>query len=159
MIRTYSKRSESQKCILLQNWLHCAQVWISCQPFGTLARGISDGLVKDSAEQNSFGLLEMKCPYMQRFSTVEDACSDLSFFAEIKSGSVTLKENHKHFIQIQGQMALSKIPWCDFVIYTHCNFTIQRIRFNEDLWNEVDRILLQIHFTQSMHTQPRNKCK
>ena len=46
-----------------------------------------DSLVKDSAEQNSFGLLEIKCPYTQCFSTVEDACSDSSFFAKIKSGS------------------------------------------------------------------------
>jgi len=62
---------------------------------------------------------------------VEDACSDSNFFAEIKSGSVTLKENHKHFFQIQGRMALTKIPLYDHVIYTHCNFTIQQIRFNE----------------------------
>ena len=105
-----------------------------------------DGLVKDPAEQNSFGLLEIKCPYTQRFSTVEDACSDSSFFAEIKSGSVTLKENHKHFFQIQGQMALSKIPWCDFVIYTHCNFTIQRIRFNDNLWNDMQMKLTEFYF-------------
>ena len=46
-----------------------------------------DGLVKDSADQSPFGLLEIKCPYTQRFSTVEDAWSDSSFFAEIRSGS------------------------------------------------------------------------
>jgi len=106
-----------------------------------------DGLVKeDSAEQYSFGLLEIKCPYIQCFSTVEDACSDPSFFAEIKNGSVTLKESHKHFFQIQGQMALTKVPWCDFVIYTHCNFTIQRIKYNEDLWNDMQLKLTDFYF-------------
>ena len=124
------------KCGLLVN---PSVPWIGAYP---------DGLVKDPAERNSFGLLEIKCPCTQRFSTVEDACSDSSFFAEIKSGLVTLKENHKHFFQIQGQnlMALSKIPWCDFVIYTHCNFTIQRIRFNDDLWNDMHRKLTEFYF-------------
>jgi len=76
-----------------------------------------DGLVKDITEQ-SFGLLEIKCPYIYRLSTFEDACSDLNFFATIKNDVVTLKETHKHYNQIQGQMALLKISWCcDFVIY------------------------------------------
>ena len=38
-----------------------------------------DGLVKDPSEK-SVGLLEMKCPFTHRFSTVEEACSDTSFF-------------------------------------------------------------------------------
>jgi len=58
----------------------------------------------------------------------------LAYFAQIRSGSVTLKENHKHLFQIQGKIAPTKIP-C--VVYTHYIFTIQRIRFNEDFWNNM----------------------
>jgi len=104
-----------------------------------------DGMVKDPAEQ-SFGLLEIKCPYTYRLSTVEEACADPNFFATIKNDVVTLKESHKHFYQIQGQMALSKISWCDFVIYTHRNFTVERIKFNEDYWNDTEPKLTEFYF-------------
>jgi len=104
-----------------------------------------DGLVKDTTEQ-SFGLLEIKCPYTYRLSTVEDACSDPNFFASIKNDVVTLKETHKHYYQIQGQMALSKISWCDFVIYTYRNFTVERIKFNEDCWNDMEPKLTEFYF-------------
>ena len=50
-----------------------------------------DGLVKDPSEK-SVGLLEIKCPFTHRFSTVEEACSDTSFFATITDGQVTLRK-------------------------------------------------------------------
>ena len=104
-----------------------------------------DGLVKDPSEK-SIGLLEIKCPFTHRFSTVEETCSDTSFFATITDGQVTLKEDHKHYFQIQGQMALSKVPWCDLVIYTHQNFLIQRLQFNEDHWNDMQPKLTDFFF-------------
>ena len=58
-----------------------------------------DGLVEDPS-QKCFGLLEIKCPYIHRFSTVQEACSDPSFFATVRNDKVTLKQEHKHFFQI-----------------------------------------------------------
>ena len=104
-----------------------------------------DGLVKDPSEK-SVGLLEIKCPFTHRFSTVEEACSDTSFFATITDGQVTLKEDHKHYFQIRGQIALSRVPWCDLVIYTHQNFLIQRLQFNEDHWNDIQPKLTDFFF-------------
>lgn len=104
-----------------------------------------DGLVKDPSEKG-FGLLEIKCPFTHCFSTVEAACSDPSFFATITNGKVTLKQDHKHYYQIQGQMALSRVHWCDFVIYTHQNFTVERIKFNEDFWDNIQLKLTEFFF-------------
>jgi len=95
-----------------------------------------DGLVEDPS-MKCFGLLEIKCPYTHRFSTIEEACSDPSFFASIINGNVTLKQDHKHYYQIQGQMALCQISWCDFVIFTHQNFSAEKICFNEEFWDIV----------------------
>jgi len=64
------------------------------------------------------------------FSTVKEACSDSSFFATITNYSVTLKQYHKHYYQIQGQMTLRQVSWCDFVICTHQSFTVT-------LWGEM----------------------
>ena len=66
-------------------------------------RASPDGLVKGPAEQNSFVLLEIKCPYTQNFYIVEDACSDSSLLTKIKTGLVTLKENHKHFFKFKDK--------------------------------------------------------
>ena len=104
-----------------------------------------DGLVEDPSEK-CVGLLEIKCPFTYRFSTVEEACIDPKFFETIANGQVTLKQDHKHYYQVQGQMALSRVSWCDLVIYTHQNFTIQRIEFNEDFWNDIQSKLTEFFF-------------
>ena len=56
------------------------------------------------------------------------------FFAELCDVKVTLKKDHKHYYQVQGQMGLGKVPWCNFMIYTFKNYTIQRIRFDSEFW-------------------------
>ena len=66
------------------------------------------------------------------FSTIEAACSDSNCFATIANGKVNLKQDHK-----KSQMALSKVHWCDLVIYTHQNFTVERIKYNEDIWDNM----------------------
>jgi len=66
----------------------------------------------------SVGLVEIKCPFTHCLSTVEDAASDFSFFAELSNGKAILKKDHKHYYQVQGQTALTKVPWYDFTIYT-----------------------------------------
>ena len=104
-----------------------------------------DGLAKDPLEE-SVGLLEIKCPYTYRLSAVEDTASDPNFFTKMIDGKVTLKHDHKHYYQIQGQMALCRVSWCDFVIYTHCDFTIERIKFNEDFWDSIQEKLTQFYF-------------
>ena len=104
-----------------------------------------DGIVHDPLEP-SVGLLEIKCPYTHRLLKVEDAATDSSFFAELSDGKVTLKKNHKHFYQVKGQMALAKVPWCDFMIYTFKNYSIQRIRFDSEFWDSVQANLTEFYF-------------
>ena len=104
-----------------------------------------DGIVVDPSEP-SVGLLEIKCPYTYRLLTVEEATGDSSFFAELSDGKVSLKKDHKHFYQVQGQMALAKVTWCDFMIYTFKNYSIQRIRFEPDFWEIVQPSLTDFYF-------------
>ena len=59
---------------------------------------------------------------------------DTSLF--INSGKIMLKEKHSYYAQIQGQMALGERPWCDFIIYTQTDISIQRINLNERYWQE-----------------------
>ena len=52
------------------------------------------------------------------------------------SANIKLKEKHSYYAQIQGQMALGERPWCDFVIYTQTDISIQRMYLNKGYWQQ-----------------------
>ena len=37
--------------------------------------------------------------------------------------------SHAYFCQVQGQMAITKQKWCDFVIFTNKGISVQIIKF------------------------------
>ena len=95
-----------------------------------------DGGVYDPAElKHPFGLLEVKCPYSHKEHTPTEACSDSKFCCESHDGKIQLKNSHSYFCQIQGQMAICKREWCDFVIYTTKGIAVNRVHFNEEFWS------------------------
>ena len=99
-----------------------------------------DGTVYDpSSAQQPFGFVEVKCPYSRRDSTPIEACSSPGFFCDLKThpdGSQTpqLRRNHSYFSQVQGQMAVGKRPWCDFVVFTKKGISVERIMSDKNFW-------------------------
>ena len=79
--------------------------------------GSPDGRVIDFGCQNHFGLAEAKCPETKYHVTPLEACQDLSFFCETVSGHCKLKRNHAYYTQVQGQMGVSGVSWCDYYLY------------------------------------------
>ena len=53
--------------------------WLGCSP---------DGVV---SEESRIKAIEIKCPFSQKFKTVEEACHDKSFFMHIVNGKPKLK--------------------------------------------------------------------
>ena len=96
-----------------------------------------DGIVQCTHCQPSQGLLEVKCPSVHRNDTPAQACEDKSFFCEAVNGTVTLKRNHNYFHQVQGQMGDSGRKWCDFVVWTLKGMSVERIKFDEQLWERM----------------------
>ena len=92
-----------------------------------------DGIIKVGQEKE--GILEVKCPYKWRESTVQEAAKDAQFCCTSENGVVKLKKNHIYFCQIQGQMAITETKWCDFVIWTLKDFHMQRVYFNPGFWD------------------------
>ncbi|KAL0198877.1 hypothetical protein M9458_007417, partial [Cirrhinus mrigala] len=83
-----------------------------------------DGRVYDPSESPPFGLVEVK-------STTNH---DASQVAHLKSenGSVSLRQSHQYYWQVQGQLAITGLEWCDFVTDTQANVYVERIwRDNE----------------------------
>ena len=82
------------------------------------------------------GLVEVKCPFKHRKSTIEEACNDRSFCLANTDNGVMLKRTHDYY-QITGQLALTGARCCDFVVWTENDVHIERIAFDSTLWNEM----------------------
>ncbi|XP_038063149.1 uncharacterized protein LOC119733854 [Patiria miniata] len=97
------------------------------------------------------GLVEVKCLSASREMTPKEAIlakqTDSNFCLQLKEAKPTLKEHHAYFYQVQMQMAVVGVAWCDFVIFTNanCDVLIVRVAFNEAFWTNVQDKLLQFH--------------
>ena len=47
-----------------------------------------------------------------------------------------LRRSHVYYCQTQGQMAITKRKWCDFVIYTTKGIAVQTIEFDPVFWTD-----------------------
>ena len=121
------KDLEVQQCGLV---LHPVYEYLGASP---------DGQVYDPSSAHTHGLLEIKCPAaaFAKDLTPEEACEDPSFFCELVEQKVCLKDTHRYFTQVQGQLAVTGLPWCDFVVWTGPGrMSCERIFFDEALWKE-----------------------
>ncbi|KAI4873696.1 hypothetical protein NFI96_007229, partial [Prochilodus magdalenae] len=78
-----------------------------------------DGLVYDPTENPQYGLVEVKCPNVKSYVD----CS----YLEAKHGTLQLKHHHNYYWQIQGQMLITGMDWCDFVVFAEEDMLVQRI--------------------------------
>ena len=98
-----------------------------------------DGLVRYTENGVEMkGTLEIKCPASEKwkFQTPEECARDSRFYCNIVDGKCVLKRSHKYYIQIQGQLGISGREWCDFVLWTLNGFSIERIYFDKELWEQ-----------------------
>ena len=102
--------------------------WLAASP---------DGIVQDPSqiEGKRTGILEIKCPYSGRTMTPEAAYQEINrFYSTLNNGQVTLKKKHNYHYQVQGQLAITELPWCDFIIWTPQGMSVQRIECDENFW-------------------------
>ena len=92
-----------------------------------------DGIVKDCSG-HTVHLVEVKCPYKARSKTVEEMYDDASFCCSLVNGKPTLRQDHDYYYQVQGQMAITGIHTCDFVVWTPLNFLVITLVFDEGFW-------------------------
>lgn len=48
-----------------------------------------------------------------------------------------LKRYHAYYYQVQGELAVLGLGWCDFVIFTACGLFVERIHFDEKHWEDI----------------------
>ncbi|KAK3083747.1 hypothetical protein FSP39_002541 [Pinctada imbricata] len=95
-----------------------------------------DGIV--NCKCCSQGLVEIKCPFQMKNEMPQDAMAKNSSCVW-KDGKYVLKRDlsSPFYVQILGQMAILKLPFCDFVIYTNKGMNVERIPYNPTLWEEM----------------------
>ena len=72
-----------------------------------------------------------------------------NFCLEITESGLRLKQKHSYYKQVQGGMAITRKPWCDFVVCTYFmnreDIHIQRIFFDPAFWEALKKKLLDFY--------------
>ncbi|KAL3999319.1 thyroid hormone receptor alpha [Sarotherodon galilaeus] len=79
--------------------------------------------------QSSFGLVEFKCPNVQNFIDCK--------YVQMECGTPKLKKSHAYYWQVQGQLLISGMQWCDFVVWAQEDYLVQRIYMDTDVHNAI----------------------
>ncbi|PFX15069.1 Alkaline nuclease [Stylophora pistillata] len=101
-----------------------------------------DGLVDDNA------IIEVKCPYTHRNSTIEEAVKDPKFCLVKRDAGYCLKQSHHYWHQVQGQLFITGKQICYFVVWTTMQTVVLAIQ--KDCTWEPNLLSLQEFYTIHM---------
>ena len=76
-----------------------------------------------------FGLLEIKCPQ-------EDSVLDVKYLDK-RGNTLTLRNSFQYYTQIQTQMAICGLHWCDFYVWCKNDPHLETIHFDPICWDSV----------------------
>ena len=52
-----------------------------------------------------------------------------------------LPETHPYYAQVQGEMAILNVEWCDFVVFSNGSVVVDRILADYDYWAKMSKTL------------------
>nr|XP_055056334.1 uncharacterized protein LOC129440816 isoform X2 [Misgurnus anguillicaudatus] len=90
--------------------IHPDAPWLGASP---------DGVIFDPTECPQFGLVEIKCPNVKNIFDCK--------YLQMDNGFLTLKKSHAYYYQVQGQLLVSGMQWCDFMVWAQDDYFVQRI--------------------------------
>jgi len=90
-----------------------------------------DRKVYDPSADPPFGLLEIKCPDL-----AQKDLKDLKYL-QLKNGTLCVKRNDNYYHQVQMQLAMTGLMWCDFYVWSTTDTHLERIYFNAADWQTV----------------------
>ena len=111
-------------------------LWVS--PEHPFLGAFPDAAIYDPSESQAFGFAEVKCPYKYKDMFPKDACAFCcDVVQEGGREQLKLKQTHPYYSQVQGQMAVGRRTWNDFIIYTTKGISIERIYFDNLFWESI----------------------
>ena len=126
-IKYLDDHSKTQNSLIVIN---CELILHPLYPFF----GVSpDGIINCSyCSCCSSGVLEIKCPYRCKDKSVNEMVEERNFCLETVDGSLSLKRNHAYYYQIQLQMKICEVEYCDFVVWSKESIFYERILINTE---------------------------
>lgn len=104
---------------------HVHDAGLMLQPELQFLGATPDAIICDDGET---GLLEIKCPFGARDKTVTEAASTIKDFYVVNNGQdIKVSKKHNCYYQMQGQLLLSGLDFCDFVLYTRKDLYTERV--------------------------------
>ena len=88
------------------------------------------------------GVVEVKCPYCRRFDDVQSIAAERQSCLVESDGSLHLDKAHAYYYQVQTQMFMCKVEYCDFCMCTFPKETsepsmhIERITADSTFWDK-----------------------
>lgn len=100
-------------------------LFIGGKPYSFIA-ATPDGLVGNDH------VIEVKCPYSGRDSPISPGKKFPYLYTCSESGEINLKKCSSYYIQVQGQLFLTKRQHCYFVVYTFVDCKVFEVTFDEE---------------------------
>ena len=72
---------------------------------------------------------------------------DRFFMKKGDDGNLHLPSDHQYYSQVQGEMAIIGVEWCDFVLYSNRCVIVDRILADLDYWNNLMKKLEHLYVT------------
>lgn len=98
------------------------------------------------------GIVEVKCPFRCLHLTPAEAVSTLEkFYLSLSpsTGELVLDHNHAYYYQVQGQLLVTGVSFCDFVTYTPKGINVQRIFPEQEFLKSMFTKLYRFHYGYS----------
>ena len=78
------------------------------------------------------GLIEIKCP-----ASLIGQIPSVNNYHHLEEidGKIVLKHSSEYYFQVQGQMAITGLLYCDFFVFTLKGFLVTRVEFDEEFCN------------------------
>ena len=110
----------------------------------------SDGRLNcKSVDTCCIGCLEIKCPYSIKGSLtitltpdeIADRYGKDFFMKRGEDGLLHLPTTHPYYAQVQGELAVLNVEWCDFVVYSNRSVVVDRILSDFSYWTQLNETL------------------
>lgn len=84
------------------------------------------------------GVCEIKCPYTFKDATISDAAGQKNCcLKKDENGDIYIDKSHAYYYQVQAQIFICGVEYCDFVVWTQKDLFVQRILPDQEFWENV----------------------
>ena len=102
--------------IVISPWAY----WIAATP---------DRKVYVPHRQPPIGILEVKCPCVT-------SVLEVTYLKRV-GDRLQLNHNHQYYTQVQTQLGVTGLEWCDFFVWCESDFHLETIYFDAEDWHAI----------------------